>query len=336
MKALPTDQILCGDCLTLFSQIPDESIHLVMTSPPYFQQRDYGGGMGNERQLDDYLNQLLKVFKECRRVLVPDGNIVFNLGDKYEDSSLLLVPYRFAIRVTEHFSDIRLVNEITWVKRNPTPRQFRRRLVSSTEPFFHFAKSNDYTYDIDAFMDEERPARTSNPANSNVGKGYFDLIEKSELTADQKKQARLELHDVIQEVKTGELEGFRMKIRGIHSEPFGGQPGGRRIQLEKKGFTIIRIHGRSMKRDVIETAVESLKGVNHPAMYPVSLVQELILLLSHPGDIVLDPFIGSGSTAVAAKQLDRRYIGMELNPDYCQIAQERLADPNTTLKKVFL
>jgi len=91
-----------------------------------------------------------------------------------------------------------------------------------------------------------------------------------------------------------------------------------------------------MKRDVIETAVESLKGVNHPAMYPVSLVQELILLLSHPGDIVLDPFIGSGSTAVAAKQLDRRYIGMELNPDYCQIAQERLADPNTTLKKVFL
>jgi len=170
------------------------------------------------------------------------------------------------------------------------------------------------------------PARTSNPANSNIGKGYFNLIEKSELTFVQKELARIELQEVIQEVKKGEIEGFRMKIRGIHSEPFGGQPGGRQIQLEKKGFTIIRIHGRSMKRDVIETAVESLKGVNHPAMYPVLLVQELISLLSHQGDVVLDPFIGSGSTAMAAKALDRHYIGIELNPEYCQIAKERLTE----------
>lgn len=323
---LPLDQIMCGDCLTLLKQLPDESIHLVITSPPYFQQRDYGGGIGNERRLNDYLDQLLAVFAECRRVTVPNGNIVFNLGDKYEDSSLLLVPYRFAIRVTEDFPDIRLVNDITWVKRNPTPRQFRRRLVSSTEPFFHFAKSNDYTYDIDAFMDDGRGSKSPTPAGSNIGKGYFELIEKSDLTPDQKAQARLELQEVIGAVKQGEIESFRMKIRGIHSEPFGGQPGGRQIQLEKKGFTIIRIHGRSMKRDVIETAVESLKGVNHPAIYPVALVQELIRLLSNTGDIVLDPFIGSGSTAIAAKQLDRHFIGMELNPEYCHIAEERLAE----------
>lgn len=326
---MPIDQILCGDCLEILPALPNESIQLVITSPPYFQQRDYGGGIGNEKNLEDYLTLMLKVFGECRRVLKPTGNIVFNLGDKYEDSSLLLVPYRFAIRVTERFPDIRLVNEITWVKRNPTPRQFRRRLVSSTEPFFHFAKSADYFYDIDAFLDEERPARAVNP-KTNIGKGYYELIEKSELTPEQKNQARLELHEVIQEVKNGTIEGFRMKIRGLHSEPFGGQPGGRQIQLEKKGFTIIRIHGRSMKRDVIETAVESLKGVNHPAIYPVSLVQELILLLSQPGDTVLDPFIGSGSTAIAAKQLERHYIGIELNPDYCQIAQERLAELELT------
>ena len=63
-----------------------------------------------------------------------DGSIVFNIGDKYQDSNLLLVPYRFALAATET-GLVKLVNEVTWVKRNPTPRQFRRRLVSSTEPF---------------------------------------------------------------------------------------------------------------------------------------------------------------------------------------------------------
>ena len=73
--------------------------------------------------------------------------MVINLGDKYVDSSLQLVPYRFAIAATEA-ENVRLVNAVTWVKSNPTPRQFQRRLVSSTEPFFHFVKSNNYYYDI--------------------------------------------------------------------------------------------------------------------------------------------------------------------------------------------
>ena len=93
-KSLPIDQILCGDNFELIQKLPDSSIQLIITSPPYFQQRDYGGGMGNEPEVNAYIDTLLQLFRECVRVVKDDGSIVFNIGDKYEDSSLLLVPYR--------------------------------------------------------------------------------------------------------------------------------------------------------------------------------------------------------------------------------------------------
>jgi site-specific DNA-methyltransferase (adenine-specific) len=96
--------------------------------------------------------------------------------------------------------------------------------------------------------------------------------------------------------------------------------------LRKKGFTIIRIKGDALKRDVIETAVESIKGSGHPAIYPVSIVQEFLKLLTRKGDIVLDPFMGSGSTAEACARLERNYIGFDLNPEYCKYAAERVAN----------
>lgn len=322
--SLPIDQLLCGDAFTLIKELPTHSINLVITSPPYYQQRDYGGGMGNESHVDEYVERLITLMRECVRVLRPDGSIVFNLGDKYEESSLMLVPYRFALEAAK-LPSVRLVNAITWVKTNPTPRQFKRRLVSSTEPFFHFAISDDYFYNPDAFM-IQMAKKEEKIAGANVGKSYFDLIEQSDLTPAQKQHARAALTHVIAEVKTGKIQSFRMKIRGIHSEPFGGQAGGRQIQLNNNGFTIIRIHGNPLKKDVIEMPVESLKGRNHPAMYPVNLVIEFLRLLTREGDIVLDPFMGSGSTAVACKLTGRHYIGYELNPDYCREAAQRIHD----------
>jgi len=318
------DKIICGDSLHLMKEFPSASVNLVITSPPYYRQRDYGIGIGNESEFDEYIGNLYNVFHECVRVVKSDGSIVFNLGDKYEDSSLLLAPYRFAIEGLKR-EPVKLVNNITWVKLNPTPRQFKRRLVSSTEPFFHFVKSDDYYYDIDAFMNRlDRKKIDRN--NDNVGKKYFALIEQSSLSDEEKSMAKKELVEVIQEVKTGKLDSFRMKIRGIHSQPFGGQEGGRKIQLEKKGFTIIRIHGNSLKRDVIECPVETIKGGKHPAVYPEYIIMQLINLLTREDDIVLDPFIGSGTTAIACKKLNRHYIGFEINQEYCKYAEERLND----------
>jgi site-specific DNA-methyltransferase (adenine-specific) len=136
--------------------------------------------------------------------------------------------------------------------------------------------------------------------------------------------AKKELLQVIQEVKAGKIESFRMKIRGVHSAPFGGQEGGRKSQLERKGFTIIKILGRGLKKDVIECPVETIKGNKHPAIYPEYIIQEFLKLLTKKDDIVLDPFIGSGTTAVACKKLRRNYIGIDINPKYCKQAEERI------------
>ena len=322
-NALPLDQILCGDNLELIQQLPDRSLQLVITSPPYFQQRDYGVGMGNEPRLEEYLENLLSLFYECVRVVTDDGSLVFNLGDKYEDSSLLLVPYRFAIEATKT-GLVKLINDVTWLKKNPTPRHFRRRLVSSTEPFFHFVKTPDYFYNPDAFMVNESVPPKLQSQGMNVGQKYFKLINQSDLSEDEKRNARLALEEAIRELRRGEIAGLRMKIRGIHAGAFGGREGGRKDQIEKNGFTLIRLRGNKLKRDVIEHSVESIKGIRHPAIYPVKIVEEFLHLLTRPGGVVLDPFIGSGSTAVACKQLGRHFIGYDINPEYCEYAQNRV------------
>jgi site-specific DNA-methyltransferase (adenine-specific) len=309
-------------------KIPDNSINLIITSPPYFQQRDYGeyeNEIGNEKEVDDYIDNLLKLFHECVRVLRDDGNIVFNIGDKYKNSNLLLVPFRFAIEATNR-EKVRLVNNITWVKLNPTPRQYRGRLVSSTEPFFHFVKSNNYYYNLDAFMNIlDNSGKKKNGNVNGIGKRYFDLIEQSDLTKEQKINAIRELKEVIEEVKNGKIYSFRMKIKGLHSLPFGGQEGGRKTQILTRGFSIIKIHGNSIKRDVIESAVETIKGAEHPAIYPEYIIQELIKLLTKENDVVLDPYIGSGTTAVTCKKLNRNYIGFDINSNYCINAENRVS-----------
>lgn len=133
------------------------------------------------------------------------------------------------------------------------------------------------------------------------------------------------LIETIDEVKKGKIESFRVKIKGIHAEPYGGQNGGRKIHIERDGFTIIKIYGKSIKRDVIESPVETIKGNIHPAVYPEYVVQEFLKLLTCENDVVLDPFLGSGTTAIVAKKMKRHYIGIEINPDYCEYAEKRLA-----------
>ena len=312
------DKVLCGDSLDLIKNIPDESVSLIITSPPYFQQREYTKNekeIGNEKEVFDYIDKLSKLFHECVRVTKKNGSIVFNLGDKYQESSLLLVPFRFALNVLDK-EPVKLVNNITWAKLNPTPRQFKGRLVSSTEPFFHFVKSDKYHYNLDEFMKFLKITRKKTKNGNGIGKKYFELIEKSDLTDSQKQVAKKELNQVIEEVKSGKISSFRMKINGIHSLPFGGQEGGRKTQMLTKGFTIIRINGEFLKRDIIESPVESIKGSGHPAIYPEFIIQQLLILLTKENDIVLDPFVGSGTTAVACKKLGRNYIGFDINQQY--------------------
>lgn len=322
------DKIILGDCLQILKQITTNSIDLVITSPPYFQQRDYGNktlGNGNETTEEEYLNNLLAIFFETVRITKPSGAIVYNIGDKYLEGGLRLIPYQFAIRAIQS-NKVFLINEIKWIKLNPTPRQDKRKLISSTEPFFIFAKSKEYYFDLNNYLkhlDEMNKNHRNNPS-SNLGKKYIELINQSDLSDQEKNRAKRELQEAIKSVYAGEINSFRMKIRGIHKLAYGGQAGGRNDQITNNGFTIIKITGDKLKKDVIESPVEITKDNKHPAVYPLYIVQELIKLLSKPGDIVLDPFNGSGTTCLAAKNLHRHYIGIEINPDYVELASDRL------------
>ena len=115
-----------------------------------------------------------------------------------------------------------------------------------------------------------------------------------------------------------------MKVRGIHSAAYGGYEGGRKLHIESKGFTIIRMYDRPMKRDVIETPIISDKFLHHPAVFPSALVRECLSLTTEQGDIVLDPFLGSGTTAVVAKEMGRHYVGIEIDTRYCDAARKRI------------
>ena len=326
------NKIILGDSLQILKQFETNSVDLVITSPPYFQQRDYGNGIlgvGNEETEQEYLDNLLAIFFESVRVTKPTGAIVYNVGDKYIQGGLRLLPYQFAIRATEN-NEVFLVNDIKWMKLNPTPRQDKRKLIQSTEPFFVFAKSKQYYFDLTSYLkhlDDLNRNRTGRPSNK-LGKKYFELIDKSDLSDDEKNKAREDLKKAIESVHTGEINSFRMKIRGVHKLAYGGQAGGRNNQIINNGFTIIKIKGDRLKRDIIESPVEITKDNKHPAVYPLYIIQELIKLLSRPGDIVLDPFNGSGTTCLAARNLGRHYIGIDINPEYVDLANDRLRKNN--------
>lgn len=325
------DKIICGNASTTLKDITNNSIDLVITSPPYYKQRNYGKGIGNEESIDEYIENLIIIFKECINKIKDSGSIVFNIGDKYKDGSLLLAPYRFAIEITKRFK-VKLINEVRWVKLNPVPKQDNKKLIPSSEPFFIFVKSKNYFFNKNAFLGFINFVRKKPKNGNNIGKKYFEIIEKSDLSQEQKHKAFLKLDEVIKEVKRREIEGFRMKIKGIHAMPYGGQAGGRKIHIERDGFTIIKIKGNAIKRDIIESPVETIKGNIHPAVFPEYIIQEFIKLLTEKGDIVLDPFMGSGTACVVAKKMKRHYIGIEINSEYCEYAKRRISSiKNNTL-----
>ena len=334
------NKILLGDNLSILKHIENDTFDLIITSPPYFQQRDYGNGdlgIGNETTEAEYLKNILTVFSECVRVLKKTGAIVFNLGDKYINGSLSLIPYKFAIQATQN-QNIFLVNQITWSKLNPTPRQDKRKLIQATEPFFIFAKSKDYYFNLDNYLqhlDSFNKSIKSKPSDK-LGKKYLELIKNSDLSEEQKVNATKALNQAILAVHKGEIEGFRMKIHGVHKLAYGGQDGGRNNQIKNNGFTIIKILGNTMKKDIIESPVEITKNNHHPAVYPIYIIQELIKLLTQEGDFVLDPFCGSGTSCVAARNLNRNYLGIEINPEYVDLANSRMEEPDSKQQELFI
>ena len=316
--------ILCDDNRRALAGLPESSIDLIITSPPYYKLREYGmPGLGNEKEVEDYLEALHLTFLEMVRVIKPTGNIAYNIGDSSRGGSMQLLPYRFAAQALT-VPGIRLVNQITWAKTNPVPQHPTKRLVPGTEPVFHFALGKDYYHDKKSYQPKENSPHTS-PTLKKTSSKYRKMIETAvELNDKEKRDAIRKMENALSEVHAGKIANFRMKIRGIHDPSYGGQKGGRNDEMQRTGSVVIRMPGESLKRDVIETTVENDPGNDHPAPFAMALARELIRLLCPVGGTVLDPHLGSGTVMLAAEELDRSCVGIELNPEYCQRAWKRL------------
>jgi DNA modification methylase len=278
------------NCLDGLKLLEDESIDMVITSPPYWGLRDYGvdGQLGLEPKFQEYINNLCNIFDEVHRVLKTTGTCWVNIGDTYGGSGdkkgfkdpknptgrngqsksvnknapqkcLLQIPSRFAIEMIDRGWILR--NEIIWHKPNAMPQPVKDRFTVDFEKIFFFSKNKKY---------------------------YFE---------QQKEKAKY----------AGDDRGSRGdKRRGTKCNSVSGKTG------EYKN-----------KRCVWSINTRPFKEA-HFAVYPPDLIETPIKAGCPEGGVVLDPFMGSGTSGLIAKKLNRNYIGFELNPEYCELANSRI------------
>lgn len=284
-----------GDCRETMRRWAEHGIKVQMcvTSPPYFGLRDYGvdGQIGLEPTPDEFVQALVEVFREVRRVLRDDGTLWLNLGDSYSSGGrkwratdaknairgmdtrpddgmgqkqLLGIPWRVAFALQADGWYLR--QDIIWHKPNPMPESVRDRCTKAHEYIFMLSKSPRYFFDADAVKEPAVCDRMRGPAEH----------------ADKK--------------STNGNGGLSRR----EPQPFRN------------------------RRSVWSVATRSYKGA-HFATFPPELIEPCILAGSREGDIVLDPFMGSGTTAAVAIKHGRRYLGCELNEEYGALQRERIA-----------
>jgi len=259
----PLDVVFPDDARAMTS-VTDNSIALVVTSPPYYAGKEYEAALGEGHvpaTYLEYLEMLRDVFVECRRVLEPGGRIAVNIAN------LGRKPYRsLAGDVTTILQDdlgMLLRGEIVWMK--------------------------------------------GEGATGSCAWGSFQSA------------ANPVLRDLTERVVVASKGRFDRALT--------------RRERERRGLPFENSIGRDAfmesTLDVWKLRPESARRVGHPAPFPVELPERLIHLYTYVGDVVLDPFLGSGSTAVAAVRTDRRYVGFDTDPDYVALAETRIAEERT-------
>ena len=274
-----------GDATETLQELPAESVNMVMTSPPYWNLRDYGvdGQLGREETAGAFVQNLADVFDEVKRVLRPDGSLWLNLGDTYDDKDLQQIPARVALELQDRGWILR--NRVTWAKPNPMPQSVKDRLNDTTEAVFHFVKNREYYYDLDAIREPHAKS-----TRKRMGKGYRNASQKNKRTE-------------------GDSPGGHHRGGGVHS------PG--------VGYDELLNEDGKNPGDVFNTSVRPFPEA-HFAVYPPELCEKPIKATCPPDGVVLDPFAGAGTTLLKAKELGRQYVGIELNPEYADMARARI------------
>lgn len=250
--SLRLDDIFLGDCRDLLARLPNESVDLVVSSPPYNLGKEYEP----RRALADYLEEQRTILVDCVRVLKSTGSIFWQVGAFSDRGRLIPLDIRF-FPILEDLGMIPR-NRIAWIRQHGL--HGRRRFSCRYETILWFTKSDDYRFDLDSIR---VPQKYKN-------KKYHTGAKRGQLSCN----------------------------------PAGKNPG------DIWAF-------RNVKHNHEERTI-------HPCQFPEDLVARIILCSTRPGAVVLDPFMGVGTVAVVAAQLDRRFIGAELDPRYHQIALRRL------------
>ncbi len=322
---------ICGDSLNVLRQLPSASIDFCMTSPPYWNQREYSnGGIGLEEDYIGYIRNLLKITREIHRVLKDEGSFWLNLGDSYVNKRQIGVPWRVALALTDQQGWI-MRNDVVWhkIKGMDTSKD---KLRPVHEYIFHLVKQDQYFYDIDAIRSKPRQATVKNGAVTTAtgvtGVKYKRQIELSTALSDgEKMQAKQALEKTLYRLESGEITDFRMVIRHQHrtTHSDSARVSGRAKELLEKGFYFLYYHPNGSKPgDVWDIVPEdTTKRGAHYASYPEDLCKIPILSTCPLGGIVLDPFCGTGTTNLVAFQMGRKSVGIDISLEYVEYAEKR-------------
>jgi len=333
--------VILSDAYQALKDFPSNSIDCVITSPPYWQLREYAIAdthsslvIGTEETLSDYIRHLTRVFCEVYRVLKPSGSFWLNLGDTYVNKNLLGIPWRVALALQDTGWILR--NDVIWEKLKGT-QPVTDRLRNNHEHIFHFVKNQRYYYNMDDIRIKPRlmPISTGENATSATGvsgKKYRVQITTSDvLTTEEKKNALSALEETLQQIRDGHVVDFRMTIRGnqrtLHGN--GSKTSGRARELEQKGFFIMKSYAKGFApsdiwRLVPEDMVKNRHN-NHYAVFPQELLRIPILATCPPDGILLDPFVGTGSTIFASLNHDRYAIGIDISEEYINSITNQLS-----------
>ena len=309
--------LMCGDSRSVLQTLPENSVHCCVTSPPYFNLRDYGvnGQIGIEETPETYINALVEVFREVRRVLRPDGTAWVNIADTYaanrtyqlhdtrgtkdhtdskgskvptgcKPKDMIGIPWMLAFALRDDGWYLR--QDIIWQKPNCMPESVKDRCTKSHEHIFLLSKSPQYYFDAEAI---------SEPIAESSKKRFMQDIERQ--TGSNRQPGKT----------NGAMKAAMPRFgRGKDGE-----------QGEKEYVPILRRN----KRDVWSISTKGFKGA-HFAVFPEELVEPCVFAGSPINGTVLDPFCGSGTVGVVSLKNGRDFIGIELNPAYVEIAQERI------------
>lgn len=301
------DKIITGNAIEVLKELPDCSADCCITSPPYLGLRDYGVNeqIGLENSVEAYINRLTDIFREVRRVLKNDGTLWLNVGDSYVSSNseysnckrkdLIGAPWLLAFALRNDGWYLR--QDIIWEKPNAMPESVKDRCTKSHEYIFLFSKQSKYYFDYEAIKE---------PA---VG---FNNIVPAGSKGTLRPNSRL---------RKGNSRTFRGGGVYTKGQSFNNSA---EIMRESHGNNE-NMTGLRNKRSVWTVATQGYKEA-HFATFPEKLIEPCVLAGSRDGGIILDPFIGSGTTAVVAKKHNRGFIGIELNPDYAEMARRRLEE----------